>query len=74
MFKVINKTSCKIFSIFGIEIFKIKEKTAKFKIYLFGITIGVIPKTLVLRCNNPHSINDFVKFLFNTNKNLSSPL
>ncbi|CDC18195.1 putative glycosyl transferase [Clostridium sp. CAG:306] len=72
MFKVINKTSCKIFSIFGIEIFKIKEKTAKFKIYLFGITIGVIPKTLVLRCNNPHSINDFVKFLFNTNKNLSS--
>ena len=31
MFKVINKTSCKIFSIFGIEIFKIKEKTAKFK-------------------------------------------
>lgn len=53
------------FSAFGIPLFKYKVKSAKYKIYILGITIATIPKLKFFKKNNKNSINKFVENFYN---------
>lgn len=68
--KTFNDT-CAVYSLCGLKFLKIKEKTAKFKVYLFGIPVAIIPKSFIFKSNSQNSIKDFVKFFYKNAKEKS---
>lgn len=71
MFKKEIKENCTNYYFCGLNFFKIKEKTAKFKVYLLGIPVLIIPKSINFKFNSMNSIKDFLNSFCKTAKGKS---